>query len=260
MIIFPVLYTIFGELFAPEDLIQTNQAGCPFYFLSYILTFLVVAIVVVWIVTFIFLRNVRDAYKIKQEMLLYLITAILGSAFSDLSIVDLSASSAIFQLAVLFVNFGFYGYMLTQNSDDSTVSPDMDFDSCMQSQRFRARFADFLALQLCIENIRFWEDVQKFKVCAPDDLIRLAQEIFHKYIKKESPYEVNISTTSQQYVCKQLEDVENLTPDLFERAENEVLSMLKFHSFPLFMQKYRGSPVEGGSPSHASAEVSLSVM
>jgi len=45
--------------------------------------------------------------------------------------------------------------------------------------------------------------------------------------------------------------------DLFEAAETEAIGMMKFHSFPLFMQKYHSST---SSPAQSSpGDVSISI-
>eukprot|EP01113_Clastostelium_recurvatum_P002598 TRINITY_DN11098_c0_g2_i1.p1 TRINITY_DN11098_c0_g2~~TRINITY_DN11098_c0_g2_i1.p1 ORF type:complete len:433 (+),score=50.29 TRINITY_DN11098_c0_g2_i1:173-1471(+) len=112
---------------------------------------------------------------------------------------------------------------------------------------FRDRFASFLCLQFCIENLQFWEEVQAYKRIPDGSAGQLptATDIFNKYIKSGSNYEVNISDKARDETSSQIGN-SGVTSRSFDSAEREVMSLMRFHSYPLYVLRYGSAEYELG--------------
>eukprot|EP01113_Clastostelium_recurvatum_P017621 TRINITY_DN2075_c0_g1_i6.p1 TRINITY_DN2075_c0_g1~~TRINITY_DN2075_c0_g1_i6.p1 ORF type:complete len:470 (+),score=58.72 TRINITY_DN2075_c0_g1_i6:28-1437(+) len=222
--------------------------------------------IMLWIVTCVFLWKAQDVYKIKQEMFFYLLAWIWGLGMFGVGIVTTPyVTSSLYIAMTVFANFAFYTWLLILSSIHYKVEADLTFEGCMSNSSFRRRFADYLALQLCVENILFWEDVQAFKTCSDADVPSMSRRIYEKYIVTDSLYQINISAICQREIREnmlgkgggggggrlskgdlELSDYGSPDPsipssplanprDVFNGAEAEVISMMKFHSWPMFM-------------------------
>eukprot|EP01113_Clastostelium_recurvatum_P047253 TRINITY_DN8396_c0_g1_i1.p1 TRINITY_DN8396_c0_g1~~TRINITY_DN8396_c0_g1_i1.p1 ORF type:complete len:262 (+),score=67.80 TRINITY_DN8396_c0_g1_i1:282-1067(+) len=192
----------------------------------------------------------------------------------------------------------FYLAWQEYRQDYETGSRDFLHD-ITHSTVFRNKFADFLCLQLSIENLLFWEDVQKYKACPPDLMQAMATTIYNKYIKVGSAFEVNVSDTARQDVKDAIlssspsssprqptktsnagEVTSSSSPspppppsrplvEIFHAAEVEVYANLRFHSYPCYVAARRspnsssreggGSSSISGSPHATAEEVQLDI-
>jgi hypothetical protein len=95
--------------------------------------------------------------------------------------------------------------------------------------------------EFCVENLVFYETVDQFRESGG---VKQAFEIWNKFIKIDSAYEVNISSKTRQRVHELLSkygDLESgkLTSDafdesiehIFDETQEEVLEMMKNNSF-----------------------------
>eukprot|EP01113_Clastostelium_recurvatum_P047254 TRINITY_DN8396_c0_g1_i2.p1 TRINITY_DN8396_c0_g1~~TRINITY_DN8396_c0_g1_i2.p1 ORF type:complete len:514 (+),score=90.62 TRINITY_DN8396_c0_g1_i2:124-1665(+) len=262
--------------------------------------------VAAFVVTAVFLRKSKDAYRIKDELfwlalnwmfigVTYALTRFvkvkgvpLGLYLPGMFILSLGLLSSFFISGVHTYYLAWHEY----RQDNETGSRDFLHD-ITHSTVFRNKFADFLCLQLSIENLLFWEDVQKYKACSPDLMQATATTIYNKYIKVGSAFEVNVSDTARQDVKDAIlssspsssprrptkanaGDVSPSSPspsppplparplvEIFHAAEVEVYANLRFHSYPCYVAARRspnsssreggGSSSISGSP-HATAE------
>eukprot|EP01113_Clastostelium_recurvatum_P046688 TRINITY_DN8219_c0_g1_i1.p1 TRINITY_DN8219_c0_g1~~TRINITY_DN8219_c0_g1_i1.p1 ORF type:complete len:462 (+),score=29.01 TRINITY_DN8219_c0_g1_i1:47-1387(+) len=118
-----------------------------------------------------------------------------------------------------------------------------DLAKILPNTDFRAEFSDFLSIQLSVENLLFYEEVQVYKILpAGPEQIGLAVHIFSKYIAKEAPCEINISDQTKQMCSMRMAVATSITRDVFANAEREVFHNLQFHSFPLFLSLQAMSP------------------
>eukprot|EP01113_Clastostelium_recurvatum_P049009 TRINITY_DN9015_c0_g1_i4.p1 TRINITY_DN9015_c0_g1~~TRINITY_DN9015_c0_g1_i4.p1 ORF type:complete len:543 (-),score=99.67 TRINITY_DN9015_c0_g1_i4:3-1631(-) len=175
-----------------------------------------------FVITAIFLRKSEDAYRIKNELfwlaLNWIFTGVLYALSRFLKIKERPLGHYLPSMFILsagllssFIISGVFSLYLVRkenllangkdDGDDDHESGKRDFlHDITHSASFRAKFADFLCLQLSIENLLFWEDVQKYKSSPPRMMPGIALSIYNKYIKEGSTFEVNISDTARQNV------------------------------------------------------------
>eukprot|EP01113_Clastostelium_recurvatum_P036748 TRINITY_DN5289_c1_g1_i4.p1 TRINITY_DN5289_c1_g1~~TRINITY_DN5289_c1_g1_i4.p1 ORF type:complete len:232 (+),score=52.83 TRINITY_DN5289_c1_g1_i4:914-1609(+) len=178
--------------------------------------------------------------------------------------------------ALLFILFIFFSLSIII----LRIDVDMDFDRCLASRRTREKFRNFLVYQLCVENLLFCEELQRFKSSSPSstNVYSSAKTIYDNYIKEGSMYQVNISSETHKAIKSGLDLMRQIYTrsadltisndpasssslslpgdrSLFDTAEVEVLGMLRFHSFPFFVRLYgkaNGKSGGGGSSSAGS--------
>eukprot|EP01113_Clastostelium_recurvatum_P036746 TRINITY_DN5289_c1_g1_i1.p1 TRINITY_DN5289_c1_g1~~TRINITY_DN5289_c1_g1_i1.p1 ORF type:complete len:479 (+),score=84.28 TRINITY_DN5289_c1_g1_i1:177-1439(+) len=258
--------------------------SCPWDRAIFIIDMALAALVIVcWIVAIVFLWKARDYYKIKEEMVFniggWIITLVVYALSGNIGI-RLPFFSAIFIIAGLEITFVLHAWLLTFLYKDVKIDVDMDFDRCLASRRTREKFRNFLVYQLCVENLLFCEELQRFKSSSPSstNVYSSAKTIYDNYIKEGSMYQVNISSETHKAIKSGLDLMRQIYTrsadltisndpasssslslpgdrSLFDTAEVEVLGMLRFHSFPFFVRLYgkaNGKSGGGGSSSAGS--------
>jgi len=215
-------------------------------YIGYSLLTLVLAIV-----AYIALFLSKDAFKIKEELRYYLIVlvpiiliaTILGLLELNQQFVpSLYFPSEVFPIVEVFFTFIISGvhlfFLCWKEKRTTSETEEKDLSGrLIGSPEFRQLFFDFLCLQLCIENLLFWEDIQRFKRIpngSPEQQ-QQANILFAKYIKAGSEYEVNIPHTIVLDVTKMINSNE-FNSMMFDMPEREIFSLMKFHSYPLFLR------------------------
>eukprot|EP01113_Clastostelium_recurvatum_P032221 TRINITY_DN4105_c0_g1_i1.p1 TRINITY_DN4105_c0_g1~~TRINITY_DN4105_c0_g1_i1.p1 ORF type:complete len:451 (+),score=66.70 TRINITY_DN4105_c0_g1_i1:120-1472(+) len=234
---------------------------CPFRDIMFVLDIVIgMLVIILWIMAMVFLWKARDYYKIKEEMV---ITIVAWVVFLILYGVRLPPPflSAFFIIVGLEVPFVLHAWLLIRlYRHDVKIEPNMEFESCLESPKLREKFRNFLVYQLCVENLMFWEELQHYKA-QPHQSAASALSLYNKYIKEGSMYQVNISSEALRILSGKLVftyhknnsstasvDADPVVePSLFDACEGEVLSMMKFHSFPLFLQSHSGTSSSSAS-------------
>lgn len=96
-------------------------------------------------------------------------------------------------------------------------------------------FTAFLRSEVSVENILFWgacRSFQKIPVSRPDQLKQEALSIFQTYLCDSAPYSVNIDDTAKT----QERDLEQPTPDMFNKAQDQIFKLMKMDSFRRFVR------------------------
>jgi len=198
-----------------------------------------------FVVAVIFLWNSVDGYRIKDELKGIAVVSLIMVIFTMAQ----ASSNGVISLELLygmmlvcpFVFFSLSGFWLVWLSwrETKVDRPEMELVERLATRpQFRKQFFDFLCLQLCIENLLFWEDVQIYKTLPEGSAEQQteANRMMEKYIKPGSYYEINLSSNTRKEVVG---GVIAASSGTFAPAENEVLSTLKFHSYPLFVQSLK---------------------
>eukprot|EP01113_Clastostelium_recurvatum_P050455 TRINITY_DN9560_c0_g1_i2.p1 TRINITY_DN9560_c0_g1~~TRINITY_DN9560_c0_g1_i2.p1 ORF type:complete len:464 (-),score=70.24 TRINITY_DN9560_c0_g1_i2:26-1417(-) len=283
---------LFSQLQQDADLMM--MLSCPWDGAIFVIDMIIGAIILMLSIgVLVFMRKARDYYKIKQEMVIsivgWMIAMTLLSITLSLEVEMPFSKSGFFLILGLQLPFLLYAWILAgiYRNDAVKISPDMEFQQILDNPKARDKFRSFLVYQLCVENIMFWEDVQRYKngdtapIMTEEDTIQMARIIHEKYIRNDSMYQVNISSHIQHTITDTInrqnhhpssslssssrDDVTSSTPDggsgrgggdsgdggvptrsLFDAAENEVLGMMRFHSFPLFLLAHQSSSSSGG--------------
>ncbi|KAK5925149.1 hypothetical protein CgunFtcFv8_017695 [Champsocephalus gunnari] len=120
------------------------------------------------------------------------------------------------------------------------------------------QFTSFLMSEVSAENILFWQACEKFrKISASslDELKAAARSIYNTYLSDNAPYSVNIDDTAKT----EEKDLEQPTPDMFNKAQAQIFKLMKMDSYRRFVRSplYQSctlSGVEGKSVSQLSKQ------
>ncbi|XP_033949538.1 regulator of G-protein signaling 14 isoform X2 [Pseudochaenichthys georgianus] len=120
------------------------------------------------------------------------------------------------------------------------------------------QFTSFLMSEVSAENILFWQACEKFrKISASslDELKAAARSIYNTYLSHNAPYSVNIDDTAKT----EEKDLEQPTPDMFNKAQAQIFKLMKMDSYRRFVRSplYQSctlSGVEGKSVSQLSEQ------
>ncbi|KAJ6253287.1 electron carrier/ protein disulfide oxidoreductase [Anaeramoeba flamelloides] len=96
-------------------------------------------------------------------------------------------------------------------------------------------FTQFLVLKKNEENIYFFQDVKKFKKnCHTTKKVeKSAKKIFNKYIKIDSPFEINIDSNTKKILNKRYLE-KNFSLTMFNEAQSIVFKHMKFQAYNIF--------------------------
>jgi len=107
-----------------------------------------------------------------------------------------------------------------------------------------ASFLKFVNSEFATENILFWLSVQRFK----DEFERLTlparqqhmNAIFSKYVATGAEFEINLSATLRESVSNDVNGIlrgdQPPTANLFDKAQQEVVSLMRNGAFPRYQQ------------------------
>jgi hypothetical protein len=102
------------------------------------------------------------------------------------------------------------------------------------------KFKKFLALELSIENVLFYVDVQSWKRDyeqpwnGAGQIRSKANELIDKYLNSKSAYEVNLPQMILEIESVVKNNAENLPRSLFDQAESEIKMLMQQDTFRRF--------------------------
>ncbi|XP_076594554.1 regulator of G-protein signaling 14 isoform X1 [Chaetodon auriga] len=96
-------------------------------------------------------------------------------------------------------------------------------------------FTSFLRSEVSAENILFWQACEKFRkipAASLDELKAAARSIYDTYLSESAPYSVNIDDTAKT----EEKDLEQPTPDMFNKAQTQIFKLMKMDSYRRFVR------------------------
>ena len=136
--------------------------------------------------------------------------------------------------------------------------PPIDFEQVMSSETWRTNFKHYLESARTAELLEFIEDVERFeKLTDYNQRLEFAQKIYDTYLNIGSPKEINIS---RGYILpvllalksKNEEGKTCLRKSLFKPIKIQILNLLKYDSFPRFLQTQLFSQVQKNNEEYKS--------
>jgi len=223
------------------------------YQFALVVFYILAIILMAWL-----LRTSKDAFHIKTELriisIIWIICIVLTEVqdFINLASWNQSMNSSFWILIGYILSFcvsGIYVYivsrksLLTKSTSKLVIKQDANLmiANLLHDEKFRNDFSKFLMLQLCIENLLFWEVVDSWKSSYTDQKQLQAKAIFDKFIAVDAPFAVNIGYETR----KALENTfrsQNVNESMFDSAQREVEelmendSMMHFLRSPFFRQ------------------------
>lgn len=105
------------------------------------------------------------------------------------------------------------------------------------------QFKIILAEDFCIENGLFWNEVSRleseFHQLQPQQLEKTVLIIFHKYIKPNANFELNITAGTRNMITQEISS-KKIKHTIYDQAKKEVFQMMYLNSFPRFLTKSKG--------------------
>ncbi|XP_019109324.2 regulator of G-protein signaling 14 isoform X2 [Larimichthys crocea] len=96
-------------------------------------------------------------------------------------------------------------------------------------------FTSFLRSEVSAENILFWQVCEKFRKIPDtklDELKAEARSIYNTYLSESAPYSINIDDTAKT----EEKDLEQPTPDMFNKAQTQIFKLMKMDSYRRFVR------------------------
>jgi hypothetical protein len=102
-------------------------------------------------------------------------------------------------------------------------------------------FIRFVKKEYSVENVFFWLDVEVFKrLERKDDIVLQARNIYNKYINTESQLPINLDVEEKREIARIMDDpehnIEQITAQFFDNAQQHIFLMMKENSFPRFLK------------------------
>lgn len=215
--------------------------------------YLILLIVIVFVIFAIFLGNLmrgaRDAYRIKNEIVIitltWLVVFIIWTPYTAISFPFQKTLSPSFWILIgfyiSFIFFTVFPLFLSYKHDQMDVGEATagfkEFIEKLENLHFRNAFHDFLALQFCQENILFYEVVMDWRRMSHSDASRVssARSIHENYILESGLCQINISGPVREKVSIAISKADSELPeDIFDEALAQVLNMMHSNSYYQF--------------------------
>jgi hypothetical protein len=211
------------------------------------------------------LKGSKDGLRISRELfhcglgalVMILIWGILLAIKSDNyanTVVVAVGFHYVFFWSIIFPLRESYKKITVSNDSSSDHSPSVNkarvehaskvsqrFEEVLTTPKKLEEFKQFLVLELSIENLLFYLDIQEWKRDYEQpwnnaEQIRIkANELFHKYLDHKSAYEVNLPHEMVIEIKSLLSnDQNNLPQTLFNRAEMEIRMLMQQDTFRRF--------------------------
>eukprot|EP01113_Clastostelium_recurvatum_P023484 TRINITY_DN2803_c0_g1_i5.p1 TRINITY_DN2803_c0_g1~~TRINITY_DN2803_c0_g1_i5.p1 ORF type:complete len:420 (+),score=31.29 TRINITY_DN2803_c0_g1_i5:192-1451(+) len=248
----------------PYQLTDIPDDPCPAVDAMILIVVAVIAFyVVVLLGTIVWIWKSADSYHIKTEFRAVLLVWTILFPFYIASSYHHGVNwylpkAAVINLAFIFhisISGVWVSYKGWRVNRQSTVTWKRDLADSLRDTKFKQRFSGFLCLQLCIELLYFYEAVDAYRALVNDaDLMRGATEIYNRYIALNSEYEINISAMMREDIHHAIFERRQVDRGLFDVASDEVFSLMKYHSLPLFLRRQEETAAE----SESSFDISLS--
>ncbi|XP_029368169.1 regulator of G-protein signaling 14 isoform X2 [Echeneis naucrates] len=118
---------------------------------------------------------------------------------------------------------------------NSVVSWAVSFEKLLEDPSGVHYFTAFLKSEVSAENILFWQACEKFRkiaVTSSDELKAVARSIYTTYLSDSAPYSVNIDESAKI----EERDLEEPTPDIFNKAQAQIFKLMKMDSYRRFVR------------------------
>ncbi|XP_041653497.1 regulator of G-protein signaling 14 isoform X2 [Cheilinus undulatus] len=118
---------------------------------------------------------------------------------------------------------------------NSVMSWAVSFEKLLEDPCGVRHFTAFLRSEVSAENILFWQDCEKFRKIPStslDELKAAARSIYDTYLSDSAPYSVNIDDTAKTGE----KDLEQPTPDMFNKAQTQIFKLMKMDSYRRFVR------------------------
>ncbi|KAG9266815.1 regulator of G-protein signaling 2 [Astyanax mexicanus] len=104
----------------------------------------------------------------------------------------------------------------------------------MNSKYGMIAFRLFMKSEYCEENIEFWLTCEEFRqIKSLAKRKARARAIYDKFIKSQSPKEINLDYLTKDAIFKSLH---SSTQTIFTAAQNKVYSLMENNTYPRFLQ------------------------
>ncbi|XP_045886531.1 regulator of G-protein signaling 14 isoform X2 [Micropterus dolomieu] len=111
----------------------------------------------------------------------------------------------------------------------------VSFEKLLEDPCGVGHFTAFLKSEVSAENILFWQACEKFRKIPATSLVELkaaARSIYNTYLSDSAPYSVNIDDTAKT----EEKDLEQPTPDMFNKAQTQIFKLMKMDSYRRFVR------------------------
>ncbi|XP_036380678.1 regulator of G-protein signaling 14-like isoform X2 [Megalops cyprinoides] len=111
----------------------------------------------------------------------------------------------------------------------------VSFERLLQDPTGVHYFTAFLKSEVSAENIFFWQACEKFrqiKANQKEELIQEARSIYDSYLSHSASHAINIDDTARVNES----DLQSPTPDMFQRAQQQIFKLMKFDSYTRFIR------------------------
>ncbi|KAM9834882.1 regulator of G-protein signaling 14 isoform 2-T2 [Syngnathus typhle] len=118
---------------------------------------------------------------------------------------------------------------------NNVLSWAVSFEKLLEDPSGVNYFTAFLKSEVSAENILFWQACEKFKkipATSLDELKTRARSIYETYLSASAPHSVNIDDTAK----KDENDLEQPTPEMFNKAQAQIFKLMKMDSYRRFVR------------------------
>ncbi|XP_077388009.1 regulator of G-protein signaling 14 isoform X2 [Festucalex cinctus] len=118
---------------------------------------------------------------------------------------------------------------------NSVLSWAVSFEKLLEDPSGVNYFTAFLKSEVSAENILFWQACEKFKripATSLDELKIRARSIYETYLSESAPHSINIDDTAK----KDGKDLQQPTPDMFNKAQAQIFKLMKMDSYRRFVR------------------------
>nr|XP_057919949.1 regulator of G-protein signaling 14 isoform X3 [Doryrhamphus excisus] len=141
---------------------------------------------------------------------------------------------------------------------NSVLSWAVSFEKLLEDPCGVSYFTAFLRSEVSAENILFWQSCEQFRkipATSLEELKATACSIYEMYLSEKAPHSVNIDDTAKT----DEKDLEQPTPDMFNKAQAQIFKLMKMDSYRRFVRSslYQSctlASVEGKRLPHLSTE------
>eukprot|EP00042_Codosiga_hollandica_P010274 m.22980 g.22980 ORF g.22980 m.22980 type:complete len:1157 (+) comp34531_c0_seq2:215-3685(+) len=119
--------------------------------------------------------------------------------------------------------------------EDGPLKWALRIEYLLESDNGRKMFAAYLKQTFCEENMTFYMDVQSLKDLGDKELKDKCVKIFEKYFTPQAVTPLNIDSSSKAIITRKVKDGE-FSKDMFTAAQKQIFKLMKFDSYPRFLQ------------------------
>ncbi|XP_077588900.1 regulator of G-protein signaling 14-like isoform X3 [Stigmatopora nigra] len=118
---------------------------------------------------------------------------------------------------------------------NNVLSWALSFEKLLEDPSGVNYFTAFLKSEVSEENILFWQACEEFKKIPDTSLEQLratSRSIYETYLRESAPHSINIDDTAK----KEEKDLEEPTPDMFNKAQAQIFKLMKMDSYRRFVR------------------------